>query len=1196
MNINSIVRRLCPLETERLMHFPDNYLHIDGDATPDSPMFKGCGNSWGVNNARWVNLRLEHVLRDTGLVANDRVVQYATTCSGVEAHTLSVKGQNWHANFYSEIEPFPCRVLAHHYPDTPNLGDMTKLDGHPYSLDVFSGGTPCFTAGNMVLTESGYRPIETIREGDMVMTHEGRLRKVVAIGAKMAYNIVDVTIATRQKIRCTADHKFWAAVRPHRDFRRHADTFLKVQFDGMSFQPISKVGVGGYVAQLSEYETMPLPKMPKVYNASDADILELAGWYVGDGHCAGFSNTRHKKVLVLSLSESKVENFRSRFNGVVNFTAYPHDKNGVYRVQVACAELCDWLVENFGHLSHNKNIPAWLIASTDENRQSFLEGYMATDGYSSQQARLSFGCSSTSYALALGIADLVGKCAVYKANVPPTKEMYDGRIVNQRPFWTVRRSTKPNRFHDYGKWSGVRVREIRERCPEVVYNITVEDDHSYIVNGLCVSNCQSVSVAGKRHGMAKGSGTRSSLAYHWIRIGNEAVKPGGVLLWENVCFSPDTLVTLDTGHKKIRDIQVGDMVRSIDGNYHRVERVMETPDKQTIKIKAMGADVITATPNHPFYARLNLHSAKDPSKRSFTKPEWLPAGQLSLDHYIGFKVDPEGSKSIGMAKAYAVGRWLADGSVALLDPTKYTGAKGGQRTRIFISTGWKKHDALLKELSRLPYKISESKVKDYAINFTFNSDEFYELVKDCGRGALKKKVPPYAFTLIPEEQKELLRGYFDGDGHLHKKSEMTYGTSSHELALGIARLIRNVYHRGVSIKLRKGNGKTVIDGRTVNARDHWDCSFAYSKIPEDGKKHLISFYEDGFVWCPIREIAQGEAMTVYNLTVADTHTYEANDIVVHNCGALSVNEGKDFAAFVSSLTEEGYAVAWRTMDMQWLSVDTAPRAVPQRRRRIWLIAQKGSDWRIPARVLFERASRLGTVHPNRIVDGRIIRSEEEEAAAAFDLFGGNEPTFNHDSRADMIPFSEMPGKGDDFLTLSYLSLVDFFRKVGTIQYVGGIFDGAPEVANISARLRENIGNAGCAVGGRIVTLKIPEWSAGIQLPFGAECPAEYDGTVCGLSDVLLPMTDDLLGYILSPRACTGILRRADKRGKKLPEPLELALHEQIANWACGAFGDAVKADEKDEAEEAEGGDEDVETDEDGNPIGDAALCHSTSEE
>ena len=502
MNINSIVRRLCPVETERLMHFPDNYLHIDGDATPDSPMYKGCGNSWGVNNARWVNLRLEHVLRDTGLVANDRVVQYATTCSGVEAHTLSVKGQNWHANFYSEIEPFPCRVLAHHYPDTPNLGDMTKLDGHPYSLDVFSGGTPC----------------------------------------------------------------------------------------------------------------------------------------------------------------------------------------------------------------------------------------------------------------------------------------------------------------------------------------------------------QSVSVAGKRHGMAEGSGTRSSLAYHWIRIGNEAVKPGGVLMWENVF------------------------------------------------------------------------------------------------------------------------------------------------------------------------------------------------------------------------------------------------------------------------------------------------------------------------------------------------------------GALSANEGRDFSWFIHRLNEEGYAVAWRTMDMQWLSVDTAPRAVPQRRRRIWLIAQKGSDWRIPARVLFERASRLGTVHPNRIVDGRIIRSEEDEAAAAFDLFGGNEPEFNHDSRADMIPFSEMPGKGDDFLTLSDLSLVDFFRKVGTIQYVGGIFDGASEVANISARLRENIGNAGCAVGGRIVTLKIPEWSAGIQLPFGAECPAEYDGTVCGLSDVLLPMTDDLLGYILSPRACTGILRRADKRGKKLPEPLELALHEQIANWACGAFGDAVKADEQDEAEEAEGGDEEVETDEDGNPIGDAALCPSTNEE
>jgi DNA (cytosine-5)-methyltransferase 1 len=47
---------------------------------------------------------------------------------------------------YSEIEPFPSAVLAHHYPDTPNLGDMTKYrewDSGIGAIDVLAGGTPC---------------------------------------------------------------------------------------------------------------------------------------------------------------------------------------------------------------------------------------------------------------------------------------------------------------------------------------------------------------------------------------------------------------------------------------------------------------------------------------------------------------------------------------------------------------------------------------------------------------------------------------------------------------------------------------------------------------------------------------------------------------------------------------------------------------------------------------------------------------------------------------------------------------------------------------------------------------------------------------------------------------------------------------------------------------------------------------------
>jgi len=54
----------------------------------------------------------------------------------------------WRAAWFAEIEPFPCAVLAHHYPTVPNLGDMTTIarrvmTGEVEAPDVLAGGTPC---------------------------------------------------------------------------------------------------------------------------------------------------------------------------------------------------------------------------------------------------------------------------------------------------------------------------------------------------------------------------------------------------------------------------------------------------------------------------------------------------------------------------------------------------------------------------------------------------------------------------------------------------------------------------------------------------------------------------------------------------------------------------------------------------------------------------------------------------------------------------------------------------------------------------------------------------------------------------------------------------------------------------------------------------------------------------------------------
>ena len=70
-------------------------------------------------------------------------------------------------------------------------------------------------------------------------------------------------------------------------------------------------------------------------------------------------------------------------------------------------------------------------------------------------------------------------------------------------------------------------------------------------------------------------------------------------------------------------------------------------------------------------------------------------------------------------------------------------------------------------------------------------------------------------------------------------------------------------------------------------------------------------------------------------------------------GVLSSNNGEDFATFLGALAELRYGFAYRVLDTQYVRTQRYPRAIPQRRRRVFVVGHIG-DWRYPAEVLFDR--------------------------------------------------------------------------------------------------------------------------------------------------------------------------------------------------------------------------------------------------
>ena len=71
-------------------------------------------------------------------------MKYVSLFSGIEAASVASESLGWEPVCFAELDEFPSAVLAHRYPDVPNVGDVTKVDWSTVAApDVLAGGVPC---------------------------------------------------------------------------------------------------------------------------------------------------------------------------------------------------------------------------------------------------------------------------------------------------------------------------------------------------------------------------------------------------------------------------------------------------------------------------------------------------------------------------------------------------------------------------------------------------------------------------------------------------------------------------------------------------------------------------------------------------------------------------------------------------------------------------------------------------------------------------------------------------------------------------------------------------------------------------------------------------------------------------------------------------------------------------------------------
>ena len=481
---------------------------------------------------------------------------------GAQAKALENLGVEFEHYKYVEIDKFACESYNAVHNTNFKTSDITKV--HADDLEIvdvdkydylMTYSFPCFTGDTLVLTDKGYKEVSKVEISDKVLTHTNTYNSVIAsrkTGEKEVYRIKAMCF---DELKATENHKFYAREKYRTSNKR---CFKKPEW--VELKNLTKNYYLGYAINQNSIipkwegtdftwidgrKSRQSNKLNSLMN--NQDFWYIIGRYIGDGWIRTQGGIvicyeKHKPKLI----EEALDRLGIGYNVVEDKTTY--------KVHIPTKEFGQF-VEQFGKGAVNKHLTNIIFDLPSNLLKAFIDGYLDADGYYNQKTN-TYKISTVSRELAYGIVQIVAKAfhvhsRMYKS-IKDSNTIIENREVNQHDLYEVvfkldyRKQDKA--FYENG-YMWFPIQSIEKLSTEDVYDIEVENDHSFTANGAVVHNCQDLSTAGKQRGMTKGSNTRSGLLWEVERILEECDNNlPQILLMENV---PNVI-----GKKNIKDFEL----------------------------------------------------------------------------------------------------------------------------------------------------------------------------------------------------------------------------------------------------------------------------------------------------------------------------------------------------------------------------------------------------------------------------------------------------------------------------------------------------------------------------------------------------------------------------------------------------------------------------------------------------------------
>ncbi len=231
----------------------------------------------------------------------------------------------------------------------------------------------------------------------------------------------------------------------------------------------------------------------------DEDLAALLGYYAAEGCVLHAPSRVHSAQLVFSLGhheEELAERIGKLFVRVFGLQPGLSKRHTTLCVVVGKASVALFFESLCGTGSRHKRVPAELFSAPPSVADAFLSAYVEGDGHRTPSGKVS--ATTVSAQLALGVAWLAlrtGSFPSIRAKRQAAEGKVMGRLVRHAPyvFWLNWPTGASKRLwlREDARYFYVPIRSIRRRHFDGwVYNLEVDDDHSYLAQFVATHNCQ----------------------------------------------------------------------------------------------------------------------------------------------------------------------------------------------------------------------------------------------------------------------------------------------------------------------------------------------------------------------------------------------------------------------------------------------------------------------------------------------------------------------------------------------------------------------------------------------------------------------------------------------------------------------------------------------------------------------------------